>query len=148
MPNIIIITALKGNHEVYPNDLWKPGNVKIFAELAEIYKDYFFEPQAYEQFSKTGYYTELHPNTNLRIIALNCLYCDAVNHHLFATTYEEAKAEFIWLEKTLREAEAKGEYVYILDHFPINGDFTLYECAKRLRALVDRFDYIIRGYLL
>ena len=34
----------------------------------------------------------------------------------------------------------------MLDHFPINGDFTLYECAKRLRALVDRFDYIIRGY--
>ena len=144
--NNITVYPVMGNHEVYPNDLWKPGNVKIFAELAEIYKDYFFEPQAYEQFSKTGYYTELHPNTNLRIIALNCLYCDAVNHHLFATTYEEAKAEFIWLEKTLREAEVKGEYVYILDHFPINGDFTLYECAKRLRALVDRFDYIIRGY--
>ena len=39
--------------------------------IIEDYKDYFFEPQAYEQFSKTGYYTELHPNTNLRIIALN-----------------------------------------------------------------------------
>ena len=45
-----------------------------------------------------------------------------------------------------REAEKNGEYVYILDHFPINGEFTLYECSKRLRALFDRFDYIIRGY--
>ena len=142
----IIVYPVVGNHEVYPDDLWKPGNYKIFAELGEIYKDYFFETQAFEQFIKTGYYTELHPNTNLRIIALNCLYCDSLNSYLLGTNYEEAKAEFIWLEKTLRDAEAKGEFVYILDHFPINGHFTLYECSKRLRALVDRFDYIIRGY--
>ena len=142
----ITVYPVIGNHEVYPNDLWKPGNYKIFAELAEIYKDYFFEEQAYESFSKYGYYTELHNNTNLRIIALNCLYCDALNFHLLGTTYEEAKAEFIWLENVLREAEKNNEYVYILDHFPINGKFTLYECSKRLRALFDRFDYIIRGY--
>ena len=140
----IIVYPVVGNHEVYPDDLWKPGNYKIFEELGVIYKDYFFETQAFEQFSKTGYYTELHPNTNLRIIALNCLYCDSLNSYLLGTTYEEAKAEFIWLEQTLRNAEAKGEFVYILDHFPINGHFTLNECSKR--AIVDRFDYIIRGY--
>jgi len=135
-----------GNHEVYPSDIWKSGNEGIFKELADIYKDYFFEDQAYESFSKYGYYTELHPNTNLRIIALNCLYCDAVNYHLLGTNYTEAKKEFIWLEEVLRQAEKNGEYVYILDHFPINGEFTLFECSKRLRALFDRFDYIIRGY--
>ena len=142
----IIVYPVLGNHEVYPNDLWKPGNYEIFTELGKIYKDFFFEDQAFESFSKYGYYTEKHPNSNLRIVALNCLYCDGVNYHLMSTTYEEAKAEFIWLEQVLREAEEKGEYVYILDHFPINGDFTLYECAKRLRAIFDRFDYIIRGY--
>ena len=135
-----------GNHEVYPNDIWKSGDEGIFKELADIYKDYFFEDQAYESFSKYGYYTELHPNTNLRIVALNCLYCDAVNYHLLGTNYTEAKKEFIWLEEVLRQAEKNGEYVYILDHFPINGEFTLFECSKRLRALFDRFDYIIRGY--
>ena len=144
--NNITVYPVIGNHEVYPNDLWKPGNYRIFEELAEIYKDFFFEDQAYESFSKYGYYTELHNGTNLRIVALNCLYCDAVNHHLLSTTHEDAKAEFIWLEKVLREAEKNNEYVYILDHFPINGDFTLYECSKRLRALFDRFEYTIRGY--
>jgi 3',5'-cyclic AMP phosphodiesterase CpdA len=144
-PDIVVYPVI-GNHEVYPNDLWKPGNEQIFAELGQIYKDYFTEQQAFESFSKYGYYTERHPGTNLRIVALNCLYCDSVNYHLMGTTYEEAKAEFIWLEQVLRDAEANGEYVYILDHFPINGDFTLYECSKRLRALFDRFDYIIRGY--
>ena len=142
----ITVYPVIGNHEVYPNDLWKPGNYKIFEELAEIYKDFFFEEQAYESFAKYGYYTELHNGTNLRIVALNCLYCDAVNNHLLSTTHEDAKAEFIWLEKVLREAEKNNEYVYILDHFPINGDFTLYECSKRLRALFDRFEYTIRGY--
>ena len=135
-----------GNHEVYPNDLWESGNEKIFENLANIYKDYFFEDQAYESFSKYGYYTEKHPNSNLRIIALNCLYCDSVNYHHLSSNHTEAKKEFIWLEKVLRQAEENNEYVYILDHFPINSEFTLVECSKRLRAIFDRFDYIIRGY--
>ena len=135
-----------GNHEVYPNDLWESGNENIFQNLADIYKDYFFEPEAYESFSKYGYYSERHPYTNLRIIALNCLYCDSINYHHLSSNHTEAKKEFIWLENVLREAESKGEFVYILDHFPINGEFTLVECSKRLRAIFDRFDYIIRGY--
>ena len=135
-----------GNHEVYPNDLWKSGNEEVFQNLADIYKDYFFEDQAYESFRKYGYYTEKHPNTNLRIVALNCLYCDTVNYHHLSSNHTEAKQEFIWLENVLREAEKNNEFVYILDHFPINGGFTLVECSKRLRAIFDRFDYIIRGY--
>ena len=142
----IPIYPVIGNHEVYPNDLWESGKENIFKNLADIYKDYFFEDQAYDTFSKYGYYTEKHPNTNLRIIALNCLYCDAVNYHHLSSNHTEAKKEFIWLENVLREAETNGEYVYILDHFPINGEFTLVECSKRLRAIFDRFDYIIRGY--
>ena len=142
----IPIYPVIGNHEVYPNDLWESSKENIFKNLADIYKDYFFEDQAYDTFSKYGYYTEKHPNTNLRIIALNCLYCDAVNYHHLSSNHTEAKKEFIWLESVLREAETNGEYVYILDHFPINGEFTLVECSKRLRAIFDRFDYIIRGY--
>ena len=142
----IPIYPVIGNHEVYPNDLWASGKENIFQEYADIYKDYFFEDQALETFSKYGYYTEKHPNSNLRIIALNCLYCDSVNYHHLSSNHTEAKKEFIWLEQVLREAESNGEYVYILDHFPINSEFTLAECSKRLIAIFDRFDYIIRGY--
>ena len=142
----IPIYPVIGNHEVYPNDLWESGKEIIFKNYADIYKDYFFEDQAYETFSKYGYYTEKHPNTNLRIIALNCLYCDSINYHHLSSNHTEAKKEFIWLEQVLREAESNGEYVYILDHFPINSEFTLVECSLRLRAIFDRFDYIIRGY--
>jgi hypothetical protein len=144
--NSIPIYPVIGNHEVYPNDLLASGKESIFQVYADIYKDYFFEEQALETFSKYGYYTEKHPNTNLRIIALNCLYCDSVNYHHLSSNHTEAKKEFIWLEQVLREAESNGEYVYILDHFPINSEFTLAECSKRLIAIFDRFDYIIRGY--
>ena len=37
--NITVYPCI-GNHEVYPNDLWKSGNVAIFEELGKIYKDY------------------------------------------------------------------------------------------------------------
>ena len=144
--NSIPIYPVIGNHEVYPNDLLASGEESIFQVYADIYKDYFLEDQAYETFSKYGYYTEKHPNTNLRIIALNCLYCDSINYHHLSSNHTEAKKEFIWLEQVLREAESNGEYVYILDHFPINSEFTLAECSKRLIAIFDRFDYIIRGY--
>ena len=144
--NSIPIYPVIGNHEVYPNDLLASGGESIFQVYADIYKDYFFEDQALETFSKYGYYTEKHPNTNLRIIALNCLYCDSINYHHLSSNHTEAKKEFIWLEQVLREAESNGEYVYILDHFPINSEFTLAECSKRLIAIFDRFDYIIRGY--
>ena len=59
--NNIPVYPVIGNHENYPNDLWESGNVQIFENLANIYKDYFFETQAYESFSKYGHYTELHP---------------------------------------------------------------------------------------
>ena len=144
--NKIPIYPVIGNHEVYPCDIWVPGDYEIFKRLGEIYKDYFFEEQAYDTFSKFGYYTELHPNSTLRIVALNCFYCDSTNSHLLNNNHSDAKKQYIWLEEVLREAEANNESVYILEHFPINADFMSNECAKRLRAIFDRFDYTIRGY--
>ena len=135
-----------GNHENYPNDLWDLDNTIIFEKLADVYKDYFFEDEAYETFKTYGYYTELLPSTNLRIVVLNCIYCSSVNYNALASAHTEAKKEFIWLEAVLRKAESNNEYVYIVDHFGINSSYMLYECSKRLRALFDRFDYIIRGY--
>ena len=52
---------------------------------------------------------------------------------------------FKWLESELKKAEENDEFVFILNHFPLNGDFTLTECAKRFQALFDRYEYIIRG---
>ena len=52
---------------------------------------------------------------------------------------------FKWLESELKKAEKNNEFVFILNHFPLNADFMLTECAKRFQALFDRYEYIIRG---
>ena len=143
--SIPIYPAL-GNHEVFPADAYIGSEKELLEEYAEIFKDYFYEEQAYESFKKYGYYTEKYNNTNLRIVVLNCLVCDSWNFYIVAGRHQAAKDEFIWLEKVFRQAEKDGEYIYLIDHFPLNGNFQLTECAQRLRALLDRFDYLVRGY--
>ena len=139
------IYPILGNHEKYPNDAYSTsGEPELLKNMADLYKEYL-DDQAYESFKKFGYYSMKHKDTNLRIIGLNCLICDTFNFYLIANQ-KDAKEEFKWLEKTLREAEKNNEFVYILDHIPINGNFYLTECALRMRALIDRFEYNIRGY--
>ena len=144
--NEIPIYPALGNHEKYPSDLYIGDEAELLENYAQIFKDYFYEEQAFETFRKYGYYTEKYKDTNLRIVVLNCLLCDTWNFYIIGGRHEAAKKEFIWLEEVLRQAEKNGEYVYLIDHFPINSNFQLTECAQRLRALLDRFDYIIRGF--
>ena len=144
--NSIPVYPALGNHEKYPADLYLTSEGDLLEYYANIFKEYFYEDQAYESFKKYGYYTEKYKDTNLRIVVLNCLICDAWNFYIIGGRHQAAKDEFIWLEEVLRQAEKNGEYVYLIDHFPINSNFQLTECAQRLRALIDRFDYIIRGY--
>ena len=140
----IPIYPILGNHEKYPNDEFGENESELLEKMADIYKSYLSD-EAYETFKKYGYYTMMHKNTNLRIIALNCLYCDTFNFNLLVNQ-KGAKNQFKWLEETLLLAEKNNEYVYILDHIPLNANFYLTECAKRMIALLDRFDYIVRGY--
>ena len=140
--NIPVFYSL-GNHEKYPNDAFHDEENYMLENMAKVYKDYLNE-EAYNTFKKYGYYSLKYGN-NLKIIAINCLVCDSFNFNLFNSTKMHAKKMFSWLENELKKAEKNNEYVYILDHFPLNGEFTLTECAKRFQALFDRYEYNIRG---
>ena len=133
-----------GNHEKYPNDDFKDNEDNMLAKMAGIFENYL-DVKSLETFKKGGYYSKKLERTKLRIIGLNCLACDSFNFNLFNSTKYYAKKMFVWLEKELKDAEDEGDYVFILNHFPLNGDFTLTECAKRLQALFDRFEYTVRG---
>ena len=135
-----------GNHEKFPSDLYLGNETELLENYAQIFKDYFYEEQAFETFRKYGYYTEKYKDTNLRIVVLNCFLCDSFDFYIIGGRHEAAKEQFKWLEEVLRQAEKDGEFIYLIDHFPINSNFELTECAKRLIALFDRFDYIIRGF--
>ena len=140
----IPIYYVLGNHEKYPNDAFKEEEPELLKQMADIYKDYL-DDNAYETFSKYGYYSMMHPDSNLKIIAINCFYCDSFNFNNFNSTKINAKKMFDWLEKELDNSEKNNEYVFILNHFPLNSGFTLTQCAQRFQALFDRYDYIVRG---
>jgi sphingomyelin phosphodiesterase len=135
-----------GNHEMYPNDEYNPyddSDKFLFDRLAKIFKPWLSD-EAYETFSKYGYYSQLHPNSNLRIVSTNCLLCDSINFNLIKNP-TDPKDELKWLENTLRQSEQAGEVVYLIRHIPIGDGFFLDECAKRHLAIIDRFSHIIRG---
>ena len=134
-----------GNHEKYPNDEYKDNEEELLSNLSEIFKIYINDEEAIETFKNGGYYSKKFKDTKLRFISLNCLVCDSFNFNLFNSTREHAKDMFRWLEKELQKAEQNEEYVYILNHFPLNADFSLTECSKRFQALYDRYEYIVRG---
>ena len=140
----IPIYPILGNHEIYPNDEFDEKQIDFYKKMAKIYKKYL-NKDAYNTFKKYGYYTMKHLNTNIRIVAINCLLCDTWNYNLINSNKKSTKLMFKWLENVLLEAERKKEYVYILNHFPLTGSFSLEECTKRFIALFDRFEYTIRG---
>ena len=135
-----------GNHEKYPNDDYRDNEQDLHDQMTEIFGSIFGNDEtAKADFKKGGYYSLKYKDTKLRFIALNCLVCDCFNFNLFNSTKQHAIKMFRWLDNELKKAEENQEYVYILNHFPFNGGFTLTECAKRMQAIFDKYQYTIRG---
>ena len=135
-----------GNHEKYPNDDFRDNEAEMLGKMTEIFSSIFgSDNEAKTNFEKGGYYSLKYKDTNLRIIALNCLVCDCFNFNLFNSTKRYAINMFKWLAEELEKVEKNNEFVYILNHFPLNADFALTECAKRMQALFDKYSYNIRG---
>lgn len=134
-----------GNHEKAPVDEFYGEEKELLEGLAEIFKP-FLTQEAYETFKKYGYYTQLHKNTNLRIVSLNCIMCDSFNWYLI-NDHSQPKKMYEWLEGVLRAAEMHNEGVYILDHISIGNSQHTMQCGKRLKILMDRFQNTIKGYI-
>jgi len=112
--------------------------------MADFYEP-FLTSEAYRSFASTGYYSMLHPNSNLRIISMNCLLCDTFNLYLYENPTDPSN-QISWLVNTLKKAEKNNEVVFIIGHIPPANQFYLSECAKRYNAIADRFSHVIRGH--
>lgn len=73
---------------------------------------------------KYGRYTQLHPGTTLRIIALNTLVLDATNSYIWKNMTDQL-GQLRWLRETLDYAEMHKESVLILGHYPPYSGFTM-----------------------
>ncbi len=136
-----------GNHEEYIADQYSPFDMQrendFLKDMGDIFKVWLGKEE-YENFIKHGYYSSKFKNTNLRIIALNCFLCDALNFFLIRNPTDPGN-QFDWMEKVLRMAEKNGEYVFIIGHIPPGDSTYLSQCSMRYNVLVDRFQNIIRG---
>ncbi len=145
--NKTMIYPSLGNHEKFPVDQFYPFDSQkekpLLKFFADIWKDWLGE-DAYDTFLNFGYYSKKHLDTNLRIISYNCLYCDVLNFYLIKNP-TDPNNQIQWLEKTLRQAEKNGEVVYLIGHISAADTSMLTECAKRFKAITDRFSNIILG---
>lgn len=136
-----------GNHEKFPIDQFFPFDTDtespLLKKIGDSWKQ-FLTKEAYETFIKNGYYTQMHQNTNLRIICYNSLLIDILNFHLLKST-NDPNGQLIWLENTLQKAEENNEAVYLIGHIPIADVTFNSESSKRYQILLDRYSNIIRG---
>lgn len=126
----------------YPFDTTK--NSDFLSTMQSIFKNWIKEDSEKNSFLKYGYFTTKYPNSNLRIISLNTFLCDIFNFYLIKNPTDPYN-QFEWLEITLREAEILNEEVFIISHIPPGDTNYMSECSKRFKALVDRFQNIIKG---
>jgi len=136
-----------GNHEEYIADQYNPFDLsrekQFLKNMGDILKVWLDEEQ-YNDFINYGFYSGKFPNSNLRVISINCFLCDVMNFFLIRDPTDPGK-QFEWLEKILRQSEKDGESVFIIGHIPPGDSTYLSECSKRYNALVDRFSNIIKG---
>ena len=98
-----------GNHEQYPNDQFDTYNstntTDFLKTIGDIYKPMIGD-EAYETFIKKGFYTLLHPGSNLRIVSLNCFLCDNNNFYLIkdpTDPYNQVKSIKLYLDRLVRK---------------------------------------------
>lgn len=74
-----------GNHEEYPSDQFNVYNetkqYDFLLKYGNLWKNWL-DKDSYNLFIKKGYYTQKHLDSNLRIVSLNCMYCDMLNFYL------------------------------------------------------------------
>jgi len=143
------VYPLLGNHEVRPISQYDPTQKKnnasawVFAHHAELWS-HWLNDDSKASLKKYGRYTQMHPNSNLRIIAINSFIYDTLNSFLWANSTDPTN-QLGWLEETLRIAEKNDERVFIIGHIPMSHVGTMKHWAYRYTVLIDRFSHIIKG---
>lgn len=138
------VFPIDGNHECYPI-----YNFDHFTDRENSVKTAFSEAwqgwigaKAASDVKKQLFYSSFYEPLNLKIIALETNACDDGNYFLLENP-TDAGGMLAWLRQELLDAESKGQSAYIIGHIP--ADNCMDQWARRYEAIVDRFNYTIRG---
>ena len=139
------IVNVLGNHEYEPIDTFNPytrleKQKEMFKLYADLWRDEMDEV-AYSNFLNFGYYAMTFKigSNDIKVIALNCVLCDALNFNLIGDP-TDPMGMFNWLEAELLKAEESKTPVIIANHIPFGDVTSLQECSLRYKILVDRFN--------
>lgn len=143
------IHVLEGNHDfVVPNSQDFKQSDPLLQFNMEIW-DKWLDAEAKEIYKEHGFYStklktsdgQIHDKVN--IVAINTQVCYHFNYFLWATLNDPA-SELVWLEKTFREIEKRGEIAIVIGHIPPGDSDCLSQWSMRYRAITDRFQHLIR----
>lgn len=143
-PGVIPVYPTLGNHGCFPVNIYQFGNEAWLTDpVAKLWYPWL-NAEAESTIKAFGGYSVVHPGTNLRIIGLNTQACNNLNFW-FITNVTDPGNQIEWLQSQLSAAESAGQQVYIIGHIPI-GDFDcLSQWGYRYKALMDRYQYTVRG---
>ncbi len=148
-PNVGDVYPVTGNHEGIPRDHVDPhegADTWPIPFLADLWSPWL-TPESRVTMRKYGRYTQLHPGTKLRIVALNNFVESSKNTFMWDNS-TDIWGELAWLEETLAAAERNGESVMIIGHYPPRCSFKIDAWNERYLVLVDRYANIIRGQMV
>jgi sphingomyelin phosphodiesterase len=147
MPEIPVV-AVPGNHEFYPvNVMSFDGEDKILNKIGKHW-DTWLDDKNLELFKAKGYFS-YKPHVDhkafddVRVIGLNTQVCNNMNWHIWSQLNDPLD-HMAWLETEFSKAEANNEKVLIMSHIPINNADCLHDWAIRYKALLERYQHIVR----
>jgi len=114
----------------------------------------YFDEQSAAEYAKAGYYTQklrtFNSTTNTttyynktNLVAVNTQACYSMNFYLMSQRDDPGDV-LAWLNATLHGFEQRGEIAILMAHHPPGSSDCLYEWASRFRAILDRYQHIVR----
>ena len=144
--------VIDGNHDfgelLNSMDFREGKRDPIIDHQAITWRQWFTE-ESMEEFVRNGFYTQQFVTSdgrvidNVRIVAVNTEACYYYNLYLL-TEMSDPGNQLAWLERTLDEMQQNGEIAIFIAHHPPGGTDCLSEWAKRLTALLERYQDVVR----
>ncbi|MDR3549180.1 MAG: metallophosphoesterase [Candidatus Pacebacteria bacterium] len=135
-----------GNHDSLPRDHMQfvPNASHWLRELCADLWAPWLTPESVEGMRECGHFTQVHPGTHLRIVALNSFVRGSTNSYIWSNITDRC-GELSWLQRTLEHSEKAGEKVLIIGHFPPREGFSVNRWTARFSVLMERYANIIVG---
>jgi sphingomyelin phosphodiesterase len=141
---VVPVYPIFGNSECYPDSQFNfSSSNPLPAQAASLWAQWIGTSAA-ASLKANGFYSVMHRNTNLKIVAINTLACDYENFWLLANVSDPG-GNIAFLQSELEQAEANNQYVYIIGHVPPASEQCLSLWAMHYQVLIRRYANIVRG---